>query len=231
MNCRNTLQITADPQTSSGTRAEIPGIVPNSNDGLFSEKRMKNDHHSALNPDESNDRSTPSDGLIRSESQSSPTTDDQGRVTVYIDDIDFVTMHNLLYFLYTGCVNLHHNPDLLPANLHHPDGYPDVVDAFSMYRAANMYLLEELEDRCYRYLVSTCSPKNICERLLGNPACIHHDKIRNSFLEYMIQNYDIIKMSKEWEDMLLNLKDCPSELVDYRSKILLHISKSTCGGK
>jgi BTB/POZ domain len=224
MNCGNTLQTTADPQTSSETGA----IMPNSIDTPFSEK---SNHHSALDPDESNDRSTPSDSSIRLDSQPSPTTDDQGRVMVYIDDIDFVTMHNLLYFLYTGYVNLHHDPDSVQSDLRNPDGYPDVVDAFSMYRAANMYLLEELEDRCYRYLVLTCSPENICERLFGNPACIHYDKIRNSLLEYVAKNYDTIKMSKEWEDMLLDLKNCSQELVAYRSKILLDVSKLTCGGK
>jgi len=228
MNCDNTLQITADPQKNSKTCVEIPAIISNSIDTPFS---GKSDHHSALDPDESNDRSTPLDSSIRSESQPSPITDDQGRVIVYIDDIDFVTMHNLLYFLYTGCVNLHHNPDSVQSDLRNPDGYPDAVDAFSMYRAANMYLLEELEDRCYRYLISTCSPENICERLFSNPACLHYDKIRNSLLEYVIQNYDTIKMSEEWEDMLLNLKDCPLELVAYRSKMLLDISKSTRGGK
>ena len=185
MNCGNAPQITADRQTSSGTHVEMPDIRPNPIDTPFLEE-------TDLDPGENNHWPTPSD-------TSGPITDDQGRQIIYIDDVDFITMHNLLYFLYTGCVNLHNNPDSVQDDLRNPDGYPDAVDAFSMYRAANMYMLAELEDRCYRYLVSTCSPENICERLLGNSAWKNYDKIRNSFLEYLIQNYNTVKVSKEWD--------------------------------
>lgn len=33
--------------------------------------------------------------------------DADGRRTIIVEDIDFITMHNVLYFLYTGLVNLH----------------------------------------------------------------------------------------------------------------------------
>ena len=160
-----------------------------------------------------------------------PLIDSRGRAIIYIDDVDYVTMHNLLYFLYTGYVNLHNNSSAADAGQTDINGYPDPVDAFSMYRAANMYLVEELEDRCYRYLVSTCSPENICERLLGNSACQYHDKIRDAYFEYLIQNYDVVKMSKEWEEMIMDLKTCTREVVEYRAKILLDISRLTFGVK
>jgi hypothetical protein len=94
-----------------------------------------------------------------------------------------------------------------------------------------MYLLEELEERCFRYLVSTCTLTNICERLFGDPSCLYHTKITDALLEYMMGNYEAVTMSKEWEEIILNLKDCPQDLLEYRSKIILAISKLAIGSK
>jgi len=161
-----------------------------------------------------------------------PPNDNRGRTMIYIDDIDFITMHNLLYFLYTRCVNLHHNCSFTQEDFERwVAGYPDRADPFALYRAANMYMLRDLEDLCYRYLALTCTPNNICQRLLGNPECLYYDKLKDTYFDYIIQNYDAVKMTKEWEDMLLNLGDCSPETMEYRSKLLLDISKMTFGVK
>jgi len=94
------------------------------------------------------------------------------RTIIHVDDFNFDTMHNLLSCLYTGCVNLHYlrqsSVPLGALNLgeDYPDlKYPERADAFLLYRAANMYMLQELENRCYHYLCSTCTGENIIERL------------------------------------------------------------------
>ena len=156
-----------------------------------------------------------------------PNTDRLGRTILYIDDVDFVTMHNILYFLYTGCVNLHHDSALLPE---HPAGYPPPVDATALYHAANMYLLEPLEERCYRYLASTCMVSNICERLFSS-ICKVHEKLKNKYFEYLVQNYDEVKMSQEWKDTILHISDCSPEEASYQLDVLLEISKMTFGIK
>src|SRR5271154_5538462 len=44
-----------------------------------------------------------------------------------VDDIDFVTLHNILYYIYTGCVNLHYkSKDLEFPRV--PEGYPAKPD-------------------------------------------------------------------------------------------------------
>jgi hypothetical protein len=40
-----------------------------------------------------------------------------------------------------------------------------------------------------------------------------------------------VKLSKEWEEIILSLKDCTPEVLEYRSKILLAISKLAIGSK
>jgi hypothetical protein len=148
---------------------------------------------------------------------------------ISVNEFDFTTMHNLLYYLYTGCVNLHcPDPD---AEVDNPDGYPNEVDAFQLFLAANMYLIEDLESRCFHYLRSTCTSKNITERLFDHPQCANHDKILTLYLDYVNQNFEEIKMTEEWEGMLLAMKDCTPEVIAHQSKLLLEISKMTFGVK
>ena len=158
--------------------------------------------------------------------------DSQGRTIIHIDDIDFVTMHNLLYFLYTGHANLHYEKSNVKGDLgKNPEGYPPPADPFSLYRAANMYLVEELEARCYRFLTSTCTATNICERLLGNAQCEYYEKLKNFYFEFVIQNYDVVKMTDEWTDTYLKWKDCSPDLQEYKARILLQITKLISGVK
>ena len=148
------------------------------------------------------------------------------RTVISVDDFDYTTMHNILYYLYTGRVNLH----LYMNEDQAPNGYPDAADPFLLYRAANMYLFEGLEDRCVQYLQSTCTLENIIERLFENPECAHHDRIRKMYLEYLNNNFEGIKKTKEWEEMLLNMKDCSEELVAYKSRLLLEITSQMSFG-
>lgn len=157
-----------------------------------------------------------------------PSTDRLGRTIIYVDDVDFVTMHNILYFLYTGCVNLHHE---VSSNLHeHSTGYPPPADPSALYHAANMSLLEPLEERCYRYLTSTCMPSNICERLF-NSRCKVHEKLKNKYFEYIVQNYDEVKMTEEWKDTVLHIPNGSLEEISHQLNMLLEISRMTFGVK
>jgi hypothetical protein len=148
------------------------------------------------------------------------------RTIIQVEDIDFVTMHNFLYYLYTGCVNLHQCNE----GYEKADGYPEEADAFRLYCAANMYMLESLEDRCCHYLSATCTPENIIERLFENIECAHHDKIRDIYLKYLHENFGLVKNTKQWEEMMLDTEN-PEELRRHKSKLLLDITKMLSGTK
>ena len=151
------------------------------------------------------------------------------RTVIFVDDVDYTTMHNILYYLYTGRVNMHLSRHVEEET---PNGYPDAADSFLLYRAANMYMLEGLEERCVHYLRSTCTPENIIERVFDNPECGHHDRIRELYLEYLYNNFEGIKKTKEWEEMLVNMKDCSEGLLAYKSRLLFEItSRMSFGAK
>ena len=67
--------------------------------------------------------------------------------------------------------------------------------------------------------------------MFDTPECAHHDKIRDMYVEYVYENFETIKTTKQWEEMLLGMKDCTEDLVAHKSKILLEISKLTFGVK
>ena len=113
-------------------------------DGPFSREPNR---PSVADSAETNDESETSEHRSVPGPEQRPLIDSRGRTIIYINDVEYVTMHNLLYFLYTGCVNLHNNSNAADASQMDINGYPDPVDAFSMYRAANMYMVEDLEDR------------------------------------------------------------------------------------
>ena len=159
--------------------------------------------------------------------------DQPNRTIIRVEDIDFTTMHNILYYLYTGCVNLHHyyHNVLGQCEEVEPDAYPNEADALQLYHAANQFLIEDLETRCYFYLSSTCTLENITQRLFNNAKCTHHEKILNMYLDYVIKNFDSIKMSKEWEETLRNMKDSSPELLAHQTEMLLKITQRTVGVK
>src|SRR5271154_6608178 len=106
-----------------------------------------------------------------STSSSSDTSDT--RQVIYFtdpkDDIDFVTLHNILYFIYIGCVNLpfpQEEADSEPL----PDGYPNEADPFRLFRAADRFLLPTLKERCFLHLKHGVTTKNVVERLF-HPDC------------------------------------------------------------
>ena len=145
-----------------------------------------------------------------------------GREIIIVKDYDFVTMKNILYYLHTGRVNLHKKGHGTPRE--HPEGYPGPAEPFSLYRAANMYLLPDLEGRCYRYLISTCSAENICERLLENPILNCYNQLKSGYFHYLIQNFDAVKKTKSWAETGNNFEDRDPELLAYQSKLLFEIS-------
>jgi hypothetical protein len=158
---------------------------------------------------------------------SQPLFDQHGRPIVYTDDFDFATMHNLLYFLYTGYANLHYRPTTHDEHFEGlPLGYPPPVDPFTLYQAADMYLVEALKERCYRYLTLTCTTQNICQRLLENSACNHYEGLSKFYFEFIVKNYDAVKKGKEWERIFLSMKESPPELFDYQVRKLLEITKT-----
>jgi hypothetical protein len=164
-------------------------------------------------------------GVSSSYSRTAEASDD--RQVIYLDDpvhdIDFVTLHNILYFIYTGCVNLPFppdEPDIDPL----PEGYPDVPDPFRLFRNADKFLLLSLKERCYFHLEKSLTISNVVERLF-HPDCGQHPELKEFYYNYLIANYDEVKETEEWECMICNDEDVSPSVARYRSRLLFDITK------
>jgi hypothetical protein len=142
------------------------------------------------------------------------------------DDIDFVTLHNILYFIYIGCVNLplpkrdDDDDDDEPL----PEGYPDQPDPFLLFRNADKFLLPALKERCLFNLEHDITSANVAERLF-HPVCEHHEELKDLYFKYLVANYDEVKETAGWERAVCNLEDVSPFTIRYRARLLFDISK------
>jgi len=161
--------------------------------------------------------------LTQSSSDLNEVSDD--RETIYLDDpsddIDFVTLHNILYFIYIACVNLP-LPKWVEAL---PEGYPDEADPFQLYRNADKFLLPSLKTLCSYNLQNSVAVENVAERLF-NPDCEDHEGLKETYFNYLIANYDAVKDTEGWKCAVCDITDdvTPST-VRYRLRLLFDISK------
>jgi hypothetical protein len=164
-------------------------------------------------------------GTSNSSSIPAEVTDD--REVIYLndpaDDIDFVTLHNILYFIYIGRVNLPSSKEETDGETL-PEGYPDEAEPFCLFRNANKFLLPELKEWCLFDLEHGITPENVAERLF-HPDCEHHEEMKELYFNYLIANYDKVKETQGWERALCgDLNVTPSAAI-YRARLIFDISK------
>jgi len=147
---------------------------------------------------------------------------------IFIDDLDFITMHNLVYYLYTTTRHLSmHDSDQNPSpyDISVLKGYPDEVDPFQLYIASNMHLEEFLEAQCFQYLVRTCTPENICDRPL-NIAYRPYNRLIKEYLRFIVDNYYEVKFTKGWSRVYNDMASSSQDEIEFFSSLLLGISMS-----
>jgi len=165
-------------------------------------------------------------GDVQRKHMSLPEIDALGRSIIYIDDVDFGTFHNILYFLYTGNINLQDQREEVDCPPEEAEGYPqDEVSPMALFQAADMYLIEPLRQQCFRYLVKTCTINNISSRLFDISVQSFED-LRKEYLAYMVKNFDKVKTTKEWREAILKMNDGSAEELKYQLGLLLEITTS-----
>lgn len=170
--------------------------------------------------------------------ESNLATDIKGRTIIHVTDFEYDTIHNLLYFLYTGYVNMHDTIEPVNSDFqdeHYdwtpPAGYPQPVDAFDLYRAADMYLIEDLKKLVSRFIAETCTLDDIYENLF-NMDKKPFKEIVEIYLNYIAKNFDLIKGTEMWDQKVRSIlsESTPDEL-QYRSEVLLSLTKFLHGKK
>jgi hypothetical protein len=136
------------------------------------------------------------------------------RKVIQITNARFTDYHNILYYIYTGSLNLRYRPSnsqdrpLSSAGIY--TGWDTVSAAFprsanvnEIYRLAGLMGLSELQTRAYHYLMSTCSVDNIFERLF-DPYCKAqtHAPVRGVYQQFLASNWEKVRGSGQWVTLL-----------------------------
>lgn len=158
-------------------------------------------------------------------------TCEHSKVVVHLDDpeedIDFVTLHNILYYLYTKCANLRLGRNEYPPNKKtHPPGYPDRPDPFELYKSAKKYLLTSLSDYCFKYLKATLTDGNVVERLFRQDCQIRNrEELRDLYLEYLMTNYDKVKKTEDWRRVVLGDENFDHSVSEFHKELFFGITE------
>lgn len=213
----NSLQII--PRKASSNTVETTGALPNMQDTTVSAESASSTFRGVK-------RKRPNGVDVQRKQISLPEIDFLGRSIIYIDDIDFGTFHNLLYFLYTGNINLQDQREQINWPSEEPKGYPqDEVSPMALFQAADMYLIAPLRQQCFRYLVKTCTINNISSRLFDISVQPFAD-LQKEYMGYMVKNFDKVRTTKEWREAIQKMKSGSAEELEYQHGILLEITTS-----
>lgn len=102
---------------------------------------------------------------------------------IEIREVDFNTMHNALYFFYTGRVNMHcakTKDGTFKNSWTTPDGYPAKCD----FTRLQTDPLTDLEAMAERYLTATCTTENITQRIF-DVSISTYEKLVKVYLDYL----------------------------------------------
>jgi hypothetical protein len=139
------------------------------------------------------------------------------------DGIDFVNLHNILYFIYFGIVNLIVE-DGGPKYKTLPPNFPSAPNPFDLYRNAEKLLLDSLKDRYFRHLKETTTTNNTAERLF-HPDCVFDNDLRRLFMGFAQENFDLVKYTDGWKNAVCMEDDVSPQLRQYHHSILLEITQ------
>jgi len=146
------------------------------------------------------------------------------RKVISVNNARFTDYHNILYYIYTGTLNLRFNTQLpyKEGMYNDPTGRPissrdsgvgygwEVIHNFprqanpnEIYRLSGIMGLSELQTRAYHYLMSTCSVDNIFDRLF-DPYCksATHAPVRGVYRDFLARNWNDIRSSGQWATLL-----------------------------
>jgi hypothetical protein len=208
---QNSVDLTAGAK--EGITQEVKGKI-------FSMSQRRESDSSISSQSSNRSDSQPTIELDR---KSRPSKDQLERPIIYIDDVQFDIMYNLLYFIHTDCVNF--NFGMKPDNIEHPQGYPNPVDAYEMYKCADRFLVPSLMKRCLRYIKQTSNSQNVCNRLFYDRSLQYYDEVRELYIKLFLLHYDTLKMLGDFGRIVTNEENTEGKLRAYQESVLLEVMK------
>ena len=111
---------------------------------------------------------------------------------IKIDD-DFDLFHNILYYIYTDCINF--ASDLMSSGRR---DVPKFCAPEDIYTLADRLLMEGLKTKALKFLQFTCTATNIIPRIMSKFADLHED-VANVYETYFRSNWGAIKCTAEFD--------------------------------
>jgi hypothetical protein len=142
-------------------------------------------------------------------------------------DIDYVTLFNILYYIYLGCFNLWPMDTDLWARERYklPNDFPPEADPLALYKASKTLLLPDLSRRCLEFLKFTVTPKNVAQRLfLDDNDLRFHDEVIEIYVDYLFAHYDEVKVTDGWKEALKG-NDNEDEISKLRWSVMCRITE------
>jgi hypothetical protein len=142
---------------------------------------------------------------------------------LYLDqpgDPDYVTLHNILYYIYTESIHL---PGLKPVDA--PQDYPELADPFSVYCNAHKFSLPGLQELCLDYLKTSLTPESVSERLF-HPNCQDYMDLQKVYFDYLVSNFEEVMLTKGWETIFRGDSNLSSGARVYRDNLVLKITQA-----
>jgi len=130
------------------------------------------------------------------------------------------TLHNLLYYIYTGKVHLHLDQFCHDCEWSRNSVCPKVTHPLELYHVALKYEFEMLVARCFHYLLSTVTPINIYERVvsLWPLFYLHGNELSVFYLDYLAENFNVVK---ERDELISAMEKDTEDLANQRLKEIM----------
>lgn len=155
----------------------------------------------------------------------------EGPINIHLevekDDIDLATLHNIIYYLYTGCVNLGWER-VCEEDAHRyepfPSGLPVRADPFLLYKNAKKFLIDDLAQHTFEVLREELTPEHVVERLFtGQDDLRFCDDVVDMYVDYLVRNYEKVKALEWWKDTEWDGAECGAEISKFRFSLLRRI--------
>jgi BTB/POZ domain len=134
-------------------------------------------------------------------------------------EMEFDTLHTILYYLYTDQIVFHSKSG------NETVGHLMTVDVHRLYQAADQLLLPHLKDKAFEFLWHTRDIQNITARVFGEYAKTH-DNLYRIYRHFFCTHLPAIVQTTEFDDFFDQLEGTDAERVNVHFRELVQTSLS-----
>jgi len=124
---------------------------------------------------------------------------------IFLVNVKDDVFHNVLYFIYTGLFHVE-----IPTNgtsVKPPESYPRCVDAYSLYRVAVDYLMDDLKELSFQMLRETCTVNSALKNLFDGSSA--PAEVEDFYVAFLAPKLSDVVQTQEWKLVTSGLENNP----------------------